>query len=304
MLDEYVLGSAYRLSPEAPVPVLQIKQYTFALGGAGNVALNLAKLGVKVSIVGVHGQDNAGQSLQKLTNEAGINNLMISSGNYPTITKTRFIAEKHQLMRADREEIFSPDIHTEKRILDILLNGNFDSIVISDYGKGLCNEAICQAAIEFAKVHNLPVFVDPKGNQWQKYRGAFLVTPNFKEFEEIVGEKLSNTDEIINQHATNIIDYYNLNFLLVTRSERGMSLTSKEQNTIHFSAKSQEVYDVTGAGDTVISVITAYYTRHNNLPNACEIANIAAGYVVQKFGAYAISISELNDLANSLTYQQ
>ncbi|MEK7257193.1 MAG: PfkB family carbohydrate kinase [Bacteroidota bacterium] len=295
MLDEYVFGDAERLSPEAPVPVLHVRKHAWSLGGAGNVALNLAKLGAQVTLLGLRGEDKAGEKLEQLLSDYRIHSALIPVPGKPTICKTRFIAGKHQLLRADLEDTFSEQPHFWETAQTLCAKNQYQAMLISDYGKGFCSEMVCQTLLQTARHQEKPVFVDPKGVDWDKYEGAFVVTPNFKEFEQVVGKKITNRHMDVETHIRTIRNRFSFQNLLITRSEQGMSLLHGERLT-HFPAKALDVFDVTGAGDTVMSVLAALFLLENDLEQACHAANLAAGLVVSKFGAYAISREELEEL--------
>jgi D-beta-D-heptose 7-phosphate kinase/D-beta-D-heptose 1-phosphate adenosyltransferase len=295
MLDEYVFGDAERLSPEAPVPVLHVKKRSWSLGGAGNVALQLAKLGAKVTLLGARGDDPAGRRLDTLAEENSIDAALVEAGNKPTIVKTRYVAGKHQLLRTDLEEPFEEEESALALAKSMGESQAFHAVLISDYGKGFCSGALCRFLIERYGQQNIPVIIDPKGTAWSKYAGAFLVTPNLREFEAVAGTKLANDDAEVEMHLETVRQKYNLSNLLVTRSDRGMSLLAGTTTT-HLPARALDVFDVTGAGDTVLSVLTAFYSLTGNLEQACHVANLAAGYAVSKFGAYCLDKEELSVL--------
>lgn len=294
MLDHYVMGNVKRISPEAPVPVVSVKNENYTLGGCANVAHNLAGLEVPVHLFGSIGADHAAERLSNLCEEKGIH-LKAFRSDYPTTLKTRIIGEHQQIVRVDFEEFFEQAERAIDQLNDQLESKSYAGIVLSDYGKGLCSKTFCQEVIQFAKAERIPTIVDPKGLDWDKYRGATVLTPNLLEFSQIVGKSLANEDAAIAQYGDTIRRRYDLQNLLVTRSEKGISWFS-EVGMAHFPTEVIEVYDVSGAGDTVIAVITAMLAAGKNLKEAILAANKAGGYVVSKFGTYAINLEEFKRL--------
>ncbi|WP_415897383.1 bifunctional D-glycero-beta-D-manno-heptose-7-phosphate kinase/D-glycero-beta-D-manno-heptose 1-phosphate adenylyltransferase HldE [Neptuniibacter sp. QD57_21] len=289
MLDRYWHGPTSRISPEAPVPVVKVEQNEDRPGGAANVALNVTALGAGVSLVGLVGKDEAGEALQKQLTSARVNCAFSITEEEPTITKLRIISRHQQLIRLDFEEAFSAE-HSEsiQSELEPLL-GNVGVLVLSDYGKGTLSD--CQGLINAAKAENVPVLVDPKGSDFSKYRGATLLTPNLSEFEAIVGHCASDEELVSKGQA--LAKELELEALLVTRSEHGMTLIPAEGDEVHFPARAREVFDVTGAGDTVISTLASALAAGEELTNAVALSNIAASIVVGKLGTAAISAPEL-----------
>ncbi|WP_415889982.1 bifunctional D-glycero-beta-D-manno-heptose-7-phosphate kinase/D-glycero-beta-D-manno-heptose 1-phosphate adenylyltransferase HldE [Neptuniibacter sp. SY11_33] len=289
MLDRYWHGPTSRISPEAPVPVVKVEQNEDRPGGAANVALNVTALGAGVSLVGLVGKDEAGEALQKQLTSARVHCAFSITEAEPTITKLRIISRHQQLIRLDFEEAFSAE-HSEsiQSELEPLL-GNVGVLVLSDYGKGTLSD--CQGLIEAAKAESVPVLVDPKGSDFSKYRGATLLTPNLSEFEAIVGHCASDEELVSKGQA--LAKELELDALLVTRSEHGMTLIPAEGDEVHFPARAREVFDVTGAGDTVISTLASALAAGEELTNAVALSNIAASIVVGKLGTAAISAPEL-----------
>ena len=289
MLDRYWHGSTRRISPEAPVPVVKIGHVEDRPGGAGNVALNIASLGAPAWVISVTGDDEAADSLQTRLQAAGIYCDFARLPGIPTITKLRVISQNQQLIRLDHEEFFtglSADVIEDK---SSQLMSSLNAIVLSDYNKGTLKT--CQPLIRLARSHNIPVLVDPKGSSFEKYRGATIITPNRAEFERVVGHCSSEEDLI--RKGQQLIRELELEALLITRSEHGMTLLRKEQPELHFPARAREVFDVTGAGDTVISVLAASLAAGCEMAHAAALANIAAGIVVAKLGTASISMPEL-----------
>ena len=289
MLDRYWLGGASRISPEAPVAVVKVNNRKDSPGGAGNVALNLAALGAAASLVGLVGDDLEGRELQISLNAAGVFCDFHRVAGKPTITKLRVISRHQQLIRLDFEEMFcAADALPMTDKVNALL-GQVDVLVLSDYNKG----ALLGVAqlITAAKAKGVPVLVDPKGGDFSIYRGATLVKPNLHEFESVVGP--CHTEEELVQKGQKMLRELDLEALLITRGENGMSLIRQNEPEQHFPARARDVYDVTGAGDTVISVVAACLGAGLPLPESVALANIAAGLVVAKLGTAAISGPEL-----------
>jgi len=289
MLDRYWHGKASRISPEAPVPVVRVNGDEDRPGGAANVALNIAALGAAATIAGITGQDEAGDELTRRLTAAGVLCHFHASSEAPTITKLRVISQHQQLLRVDFEEPFSVDdvsILTRQALAAL---DQTQVLVLSDYGKG--SLADTRALIEAARARGIPVVVDPKGEDFSKYSGATVITPNLSEFEAVAGHCASE-DELISKGQA-LRESLNLTALLITRGENGMTLLQAERQPYHLPAQAREVFDVTGAGDTVVSVLAASLGAGENLEHATMLANLAAGLVVAKLGTAAISGPEL-----------
>ena len=289
MLDRYWFGDAARISPEAPVPIVNIKQIDERPGGAGNVALNISALGAKVSLVGISGQDEAARILTEQLEAANVKPHIQQMPNIPTITKLRIISRNQQLIRMDFEE--KPHVFDPTALLDNFKKqlATSNLVILSDYNKGTL---ICsQDLIRLAKEAGVPVLVDPKGTDFSIYRGADVVTPNLKEFEAIVGPCLNEQD--IANKGQQLLDKHDIGALLLTRGERGMTLIQRNTEEVHLPAHARQVFDVTGAGDTVIAILGASFAAGASLPHAMAIANLAAGLVVAKLGAATVSVPEL-----------
>ena len=294
MLDRYWHGSTSRISPEAPVPVVKVGQIEDRPGGAGNVALNIASLGAPAWVIAATGEDEAADALQTRLEAAGVFCEFARIANVPTITKLRVLSQNQQLIRLDHEEEFiglSSDIIEQKA--ENLLN-DIGAVILSDYNKGTLQG--CQQLIRLARTRNIPVLVDPKGTSFEKYRGATLITPNLSEFEAVVGH-CKNEQELV-QKGRQLLKDMELEALLITRSEHGMTLIRENETELHLPARAREVFDVTGAGDTVISVLATALAAGSALPQAAALANIAAGVVVGKLGTATISMPELRREVN------
>lgn len=288
MLDEYWFGDSGRISPEAPVPVVRVTGTEERPGGAANVALNLASLATTVRLVGAVGDDERGRRLEALLSARGVDCDFEKASTLPTIHKLRVLARNQQLIRLDAEEPMASQAEAVFR----RAAGALDSaglLVISDYAKGALGAV--EGLIEQAKSRGVPVLVDPKGTDFARYRGATLLTPNFAEFQAVVGA-VADTERLV-ALARNLISDLQLEGLLVTRGEQGMTLVTSEGEAIHLPAESREVFDVTGAGDTVIAVFAAAMAAGQPLAGAARLANLAAGLVVRRIGAATVTPMEL-----------
>ena len=289
MLDRYWHGQASRVSPEAPVPVVKVGNREDRPGGAGNVALNMAALGSAVRLVGIVGNDETGLELLSRLNAAGVYCDFLQSADKPTITKLRVIGQHQQLIRLDFEQEFEAAdiIGLQGKVKSLI--GDSQVMVLSDYGKGALQETA--NLIELGRSKDIPIIVDPKGTNFEKYRGATLLTPNLNEFEAVAGYS-NNEEEFVNK-GLRLVKDLNLEAILITRGEHGMTLIRPDSPELHLPARAQEVFDVTGAGDTVISVLAAAMAAGNGLADSTALANLAAGLVVGKLGTAAISGPEL-----------
>ena len=289
MLDRYWHGDTSRISPEAPVPVVLVGESEERAGGAGNVALNISALGVKTSLMGFTGDDEPCVALEKLLIPVGIDCLFDKLAGVATITKLRVLSQHQQLIRLDFEDGF------ETQTADNLLKSfksklsNVGAVVLSDYGKGTLRQV--QEFIQLARNAGKLVLVDPKGSDFEKYRGATLITPNMHEFEGVVGRCVDD-HEIVTK-GQDLMTHLELDALLITRSERGMTLLQKDLPAIHLPTHAKEVFDVTGAGDTVISVLAAALAAGESFADATALSNLAAGIVVSKLGTATVSMDEL-----------
>lgn len=291
MLDRYWFGATNRISPEAPVPVVKVQDIEERAGGAANVAMNIASLNVPVTLHGLIGQDDAGRALDTLLNTHQIQNHCVAVSTHPTITKLRILSRHQQLLRLDFEEGFH---NVESRELLAKLQAEitaYGTLILSDYGKGTLESV--QQMIQIARKANVPVLIDPKGTDFERYRGATLLTPNMSEFEAVVGH-CQDDEEIVTKGLKLIADF-ELEALLVTRSEKGMTLLRPNQPPFHLPTQAKEVYDVTGAGDTVISVLATAIADGRPYEEACYLANAAAGVVVGKLGTSTVTPIELEN---------
>jgi D-beta-D-heptose 7-phosphate kinase/D-beta-D-heptose 1-phosphate adenosyltransferase len=289
MLDRYWHGPTSRISPEAPVPVVHVSEIEERPGGAGNVALNIAALGAQSTVLGLTGDDDAAGALEKKLQSSGVKTSFIKLKDNATVTKLRIMSRHQQLIRLDFEDGFiGQDLGAMEAEFSKLLDKH-DVVVCSDYGKGCLRNV--QTLIALCKKKNIPVLIDPKGNDFGKYAGASLITPNLSEFEAVAGE--CDDEEILADKAAELCKQYQLDALLVTRSEQGMTLVDTKTETIHMPTRAREVYDVTGAGDTVISTLAASLAAGETLSSSTALANLAAGLVVGKSGTASVTSDEL-----------
>lgn len=306
MLDRYVRGTVDRISPESPVPVLRITHTDTTLGGAGNVVRNLSTLGCNVNIMARIGDDKDGQDVSDMLNTMDISDqYLLRDHEHPTIVKTRYVSGMHQLLRADAEDVNPPATpHMTQLITQVeQIIPQHNVVIISDYGKGLLTEEFITNIITCAKQHNIPVLIDPKGRNFAKYTGAFLITPNRKELSEALDGQTLDTDDKIQSALSNMAEKSNIANILVTRSEEGMSLYEPQSTEpfTHFRTTAQEVFDVSGAGDTVIATIAAALGAGLSLQESVALSNIAGGIVVGKVGTSTIHTSELEQKLSSLS---
>jgi len=289
MLDQYIIGKVSRISPEAPVPVVEITSENYCLGGAGNVAHNLEALGAEYLLVGVIGDDNSGKKiLEKVKDRRGI----FIDEKRPTIVKTRIIAHHQHVVRVDREKRAPIPEKIEKKIINFLKNEKFDGIIISDYNKGTITESLMEDLLGFTTKNNIPVFVDPKVEHFNFYSPITLITPNQFEVEGILNRKIYNNEEI-ESAGREILSKISCEYLIITRGEKGMSVFIKDNRVVHIPTVAKEVYDVTGAGDTVIATASLSLLSGADILESAILANYAAGIVVGKLGTATVNRMEL-----------
>jgi len=310
ILDEYIWGSVERISPEAPVPVLWAKKRTFVPGGTANVANNIRSLGGGVTLLGVTGKDANSKILLSELKKRKINTsgIFIESGRHTTV-KTRVLAGNQQVVRVDWEHTHSLSNELNSRILKYIEKNikSFDAVIVEDYGKGVINVALLEKLIALTAKHKKIITVDPKEENFQYYRGVTAITPNRKELENAIRNlKIKDTtnrfrintdrlftDKDIDSAARQILTFLKLDSILVTLGEQGMKLFEKNGRLIHIPTVAQEVFDVSGAGDTVISTFTLALCVGASKAEAAHIANFAAGIVVGKLGTAVTTIKEL-----------
>ena len=289
MLDRYLFGSTARISPEAPVPVVHVHETDDRPGGAANVAVNLASLGVSTRLLGIVGADAAADALEKILAARGIVCDFSYATDRPTITKTRVQSRGQQLIRLDEENVAAMPGDTMVNVLRGTLDG-IGAVVLSDYGKGALSDVV--ALIAACREAGVPVLVDPKGSDFSKYRGASVITPNQSEFETVVG--VCATDEELVSQARALLEQLDLEALLITRSEKGMLLLEAGGEPVFLSTQAREVYDVTGAGDTVIATLAGALASGENFSSSAALANVAAGLVVRKIGVATVTPGEIS----------
>src|SRR4051794_18213972 len=295
MLDRFAYCDTERISPEAPVPVLLLRRTQSMLGGAGNVARNIAALGGTAVLVGLLGQDMAGAEARALLAAApGILDRHVASAFRPTTCKIRYLAGNQQLIRVDEEHTHALTPDEQGALIEAVEQAiaGADAVILSDYGKGVLAPAVLQAAISQARRRGVPVYVDPKGEDFTRYRGAFCITPNQRELA-LAARLPTATDAEIVAAATRVLHDGGIETVLATRSEKGMALI-EASGAVHFeAARAREVFDVSGAGDTVVAVLALAGAAGYSLPQAMRLANTAAGIVVSKLGTATVELDEL-----------
>jgi rfaE bifunctional protein kinase chain/domain len=289
MLDRYWYGAVDRISPEAPVPVVAVSNAEERPGGAANVASNVTALGANCTLLAATGDDADADCLTRILEAQGIQADLLRDKLVNTTVKLRVVSQQQQLIRIDFEAPASKDTRT--RLLDDYLNSlnDYDVVILSDYGKG--GLGYIREMIDAARKNKIPLVIDPKGGDYAPYRGATLITPNRKEFKQVAGDYKDEADLV--QKARALTEELELEAVLVTRSEEGMSLISRNGNVVHMPARAREVFDVTGAGDTVIATIAAAYAAGGEPEDALHLANIAAGIVVGKLGSATATPEEI-----------
>ncbi|KAA0681918.1 D-glycero-beta-D-manno-heptose-7-phosphate kinase [Roseomonas genomospecies 6] len=292
MLDRFIYGSVDRVSPEAPIPVLRIERETAMLGGAGNVAANVMALGAGCRFVSVVGEDAAGLELVRLVaKETGDGGGLIAEPGRQTTVKTRFIAGRQQLLRADAETIAA--VESDEEVMVAARTGmlTVGAVILSDYGKGVLTDGLVAQLIQAAREAGLPVVVDPKGDDFGRYRGASVITPNRKELIQATGMP-ADSDAEVEAACRFLLETCGIDAVVATRSERGMSVVTRDGAT-HLPANAREVFDVSGAGDTVVATLTSALSVGVDLTDAARLANLAAGIVVGKVGTAVVRAPEL-----------
>jgi D-beta-D-heptose 7-phosphate kinase/D-beta-D-heptose 1-phosphate adenosyltransferase len=289
MLDSYWHGVTNRISPEAPVPIVKIEQEEIRVGGAGNVALNVASLGASASLIALVGKDSAAEQLIDLLRHSNVTPILQEVLGSKTITKLRIVSKNQQLLRADFEDNF-PHWDSHRMLAEFKDQlANVDVVLLSDYKKGTLKN--CEELILAAKNLGKPVVVDPKGTEFSLYRGATIITPNMSEFEAVVG--ICHSDDEIVQRGIALREHLDLEAVLITRSEKGMTLLARGHEPFHLPTRAQEVFDVTGAGDTVVATLGAALAAGLPMHEAVMLSNIAAGIVVAKLGTATVTVGEL-----------
>ncbi|MFP6662965.1 MAG: D-glycero-beta-D-manno-heptose-7-phosphate kinase [Deltaproteobacteria bacterium] len=294
MLDRFIWGDVERISPEAPVPVVRVRDESEHLGGAGNVVANLAALGTRPSVVGWIGRDAAGRALQRALKGAGADaSGVITTASLGSIEKTRILAQRQQVVRLDREaDLPGPDLlrrilrSVESRLADV------DAVIVSDYGKGTIREPLLTMLAEARERHGFAYLIDPKQPNYEHYRGATLMKPNASEAEAATGLVLDGP-KALREVGRRLLSQWQSDMILVSRGERGMALCRPGRAPLSFAARAREVFDVTGAGDTVLATAALVLAAEGTPEEAAELANHAAGVVVAKVGTATLTAAEL-----------
>ena len=291
ILDRYIFGNVSRISPEAPVPVVKITKEEYRPGGAGNVAANIDKLGAQGILMGVCGDDGYYREFMKLK---GNNNFVINSEINKTLLKTRIISQRQQIVRIDREEKFNIIPGIEEEFFNRIKKLKIDAIIVSDYAKGTLTKQVMEALKQRAKISNIPIIVDPKPPNFDLYYDIDGITPNLIEAEKIINKKIGNNNDSFK--AARIIQRkFKTKFSLITRGDMGITAAEKGKKAFNVPAFSQEVFDVTGAGDTVASVLTLSLVAGATLREAVSLANAAASIVIEKIGASQVTVEEVRN---------
>lgn len=295
MVDNYLWGSSKRISPEAPVPIVNITNETYVLGGAGNVVKNLKSLGANVDIIGVIGNCKVSSKIRALLKQIKINtDYLVIENNRESSIKSRVIASGQQVIRFDRETIDYISRETQEEIVRLFISliDSYDSVLLSDYGKGVLTKDLCQSIISKSNERKIKVLVDPKGSDFSKYSNAFLLTPNLAEAMVVVKQQISpDNSESLNEALLKLKKEFSVTVPLITLSENGICFLNRNFNLI--STKAKEVFDVTGAGDTVLAALGFYLSNSEDINKAVEFANTAAGIVVGKVGSACVTINEI-----------
>ena len=303
IVDRYLTGDVERISPEAPIPVLHVQNKRNVLGGAANVAGNVRGYHVDTYLCGALGVDKVGEEAKDMLMHEGIQFVGIQTASRFTTCKTRAVGMNQQIVRIDEEDASGLLPEEERELLakvDEVLP-KVDVVILSDYHKGVCTERVCCSIIEKCRMTDTIVIVDPKCKDWSKYAGATLITPNFKEYVEALHDDVANESAAIAESAKQLFSKYSMDHILVTRSQHGMLLLSEDGSYQSFHAIQQEVFDVSGAGDTVIASVGALLACGENLQDSVEMANYAAGLSVSKRGTYMVTLEEVIDYIRSKT---
>ena len=300
MIDQYLWGSCERISPEAPVQIINVTKESEVLGGAGNVVNNLKKLGAKVDVLGVIGDCKVSTELKHLLSEIGVDTqYLIKQKNRIVSKKSRIIASQQQVVRYDRESNDDIDIQSQKTLINVFkkIIKNYEVILLSDYGKGVLTDKVTSTLIELANLNGIKVLVDPKGSDYSKYKGAFLLTPNKKEASEATNTNIKDNESLLKAITKLKLDF-KLNISLITMSEQGIAIYDNKLRINPTITK--EVFDVTGAGDTVLSSLGFALACNANIDEAVEFSNLAAGVVVSKIGSATATFNEIIEHESSL----
>lgn len=300
MLDRYWWGNVARISPEAPVPVVRLDKTTLAAGGAANVAANVAGLGAEPLLVGIVGVDDDARCVREVLMQSGVSpDHLIQIPGRPTTVKTRVIAHSQQVARVDQEMDHDLEKQYEDKVIanlaDLLPAAN--AVIVSDYAKGLLTDGLLSRLMSMARAAGISVLVDPKGKDYVKYNGATLITPNRREAAEACNFH-EGANDLVLRAGTQLLDDLSIDGVLVTQGEDGMTLFRRDIEPRHFQTAARKVYDVTGAGDTVIATLATALGAGADLDRSTNLANIAAGFVVEQVGTSAISLADLQNAIN------
>lgn len=295
MLDRYWWGDVDRISPEAPVPVVRLRRSSVAAGGAGNVAVNAAGLGAKTTLVGAVGNDEEASVVRQVLEKEGIDPAeLVTRDDSPTIVKTRIVAHGQHVVRVDQESDAEDPVYALERETESALShlDNVDAVIVSDYAKGFVSDFMLRELFSGASARNIPVLVDPKGRDYARYHGATLITPNVREAADAAGLD-GRSRNVATAAGTRLMETGGFHAVLVTQGSDGMTLFRRDFDPTHMPAHAREVYDVTGAGDTVIATMGASVAAGFGLEEAARLANLAAGVVVAQIGTTSIKFDEL-----------
>lgn len=295
MLDEFVRGDVARISPEAPVPILEVTERTSTPGGAANAAMNVASLGGRVKLVGVVGADPAASVLAALVERAGIDpRSFVVDASRPTTQKTRIVARHQQVVRIDEESraAIASSIRAALITATRAALADADACIVSDYGKGVVSAGLVAEVVEVARSRSIPVIVDPKRRDFSAYRGATVITPNLAELELATGERCATTEDVV-RAGSSLLELLDGGAVLVTRGAAGMTLLRPNVPPVHTHARARAVFDVTGAGDTVVSTLALALATGIDITVAIDIASVAAGLVISKVGTATVDVAEL-----------
>lgn len=302
MLDEYIWGDVTRISPEAPVPIVNVRSRSYRPGGASNVAASIAALNAEVLLGGVIGDDLAGQQLKIALQQAGIaDSTGLINAHRPTTLKTRIIAHNQQMLRYDSEVSTAIDSASEAVLCAWIDQeiANCQVCILSDYAKGVLTERVCQHVIQQARRYAIPVVVDPKGIHYQRYAQASVITPNLQETQVVTGLSLQTLEQL-HHAADQLLELLQGAALIITRSADGMALYRNDHAPVFLPTHARNVYDVTGAGDTVVAILALALASGSSLEHAMQLANLAAGIVVGKVGTATVDLAELSQAVTSL----
>lgn len=296
ILDHYLYGITNRISPEAPVPIVESKEQKWFLGGAANVANNLVALRAKVTLAGVVGEDENGNLLKNLIKSKGICDFLCISKNRNTTIKTRIISSNHQLLRIDKEDVYSISYNEERELITKISKSikDFDCVIISDYNKGLLTQSLVDSLIEISNNNNIKILVDPKMPPFKKFYGAYLIKPNKKEAMLETGINIVNETTFVNA-SQKIQESTSCKEVVITLSEDGVGVYNKTFNKI-FPTNAKEIFDVTGAGDTFIATLAYSIAKGKSIVESCVIANYASGVVIGKYGCATIDYLEIESM--------